>query len=130
MARSAFLLSPLWTSRVTWFGSGPTTTRLEHRSAHRTMELSPRAQISAHRRTARIMTTFASKLLPSVAVAPSIGWLGPEGCPEKGVCSSVLLGYSMSLCCKKPQLYSESCGCKSVSSASCVGMFLFLVCLM
>lgn len=69
------------------------------------MELSPSAQIRAHRRTARIMTTLASKLLPVEPLesgrywtyleletdAPIADWLGPGSCLWSGVWRSALL---------------------------------------
>jgi len=38
-------------------------TKLEHLKAHLIIELSPSEQTSAHKRTDRTITTFASKLL-------------------------------------------------------------------
>ncbi|KAM0909833.1 hypothetical protein ACQ4PT_014557 [Festuca glaucescens] len=83
IARSAFRRTPACASRATDPSSRLPAAAgdirvLEHRSAHRTIELSPSAQISAHRSTARIITTFASKVLPA-AGAPS-----PAGasCPD------------------------------------------------
>lgn len=82
-----FLLNPDWVSRVTGFGSGSESDiLLEQRRAHRTIELSPSAQIRAHKRTARIMTTFASKLLLVCALESGVSrledactWFCPVG---------------------------------------------------
>uniref|UniRef100_A0A0A9F5Y5 Uncharacterized protein n=1 Tax=Arundo donax TaxID=35708 RepID=A0A0A9F5Y5_ARUDO len=47
------------------------------------MELSPSAQMSAHRSTARIITTFASKLLPPppAPVPPLTASAAGPSCP-------------------------------------------------
>jgi hypothetical protein len=60
---NAFRFTPVFAAWVEGFAADSEATKLEHLNAHLMMEFSPSEQISAHNRTDRTITTFASKLL-------------------------------------------------------------------